>query len=91
MEESSPLLQDPCCEFCCCQVIIDPVEAGERCHEAELFSVFLPEFLSICHIKLLEFKIVNIVFPPAELDHVMRKITPSNKTRFTNIAECTLQ
>ena len=87
MKEFSPLLEDPCSEFCSCQVIIDPMETWERCHKAVFFYVLFPKFLTICHIKLYEFKIVNGVFSPTKLNHVMRKITSSYKTRFSKIAE----
>ena len=87
MKEFSPLLEDLCSEFCSCQVIIDPVKTGERCHKAVFFYVLFPKFLTICNIKLYEFKIVNVVFSPTKLNHVMRKITSSDKSRFSKIAE----
>ena len=71
-------------------MIGDPVEAGEGRDEAELASTSVSKLLSVRHVKLMEFKILDAVFLSAMLDHVMRQITSSYKARFAKIAEDTL-
>ena len=71
-------------------MIVDPVEAGEGRDEAELASTSVSKLLSVRHVKLMEFQILDAVFLSAMLDHVMRQITSSYKARFAKNAEDTL-
>ena len=72
-------------------MIVDPVEAGEGRDEAELASTSVSKLLSICHVELMEFKILDVVFLSAMLDHAMRQITSSHRAWLAKVADDTLQ
>ena len=72
-------------------MIVDPVETGEGRDEAELASMSVSKLLSVRHVELMEFQILDVVFLSAVLDHVMRQITSSHRAWLAKIAEDTLQ
>ena len=71
-------------------MIVDPVETGEGRDVAELASMSVSKLLSICHIKLFKFQILDVEFLSAKLNHVMRQITSSHRTRFAKVSKNTL-